>query len=309
MFKFYSNILLICLLIISFSCQKNPDQPKNQVPVADAGTSQSILLSDNSATLSGSGTDADGKIVGYLWSQLEGPSPSTIANPASPITLVKNFAVGKYIFQLMVTDDKGAVGVDTVSVLVSPPAIQTLTLQPQNNPYEYQIINLNGKDASGQNTEIPIFAWTKDGNPYTLREVLKFDLSTIPSNATIKSANLYLYSAPTSMNGNLTDANYGTDNSLSLQQVTTDWNGNSIGWFNQPSTTTVNQIIIPTTTKSMLDLNLDIAAMIQSMVSNNKNYGFLLRLQNETIYTSRIFVSSSSTLYPDKRPKLVVVFQ
>ena len=308
MLKFYSYILLLDLGIISFSCQKDTVQSINQVPVADAGTSQSILVSDNSAMLSGTGTDVDGKIVAHLWSQVDGPSLSTIANPGSPTTLVTNFVTGKYIFQLMVTDDKGAVGVDTVSIFVSAPAIQTLTLQPENNPFEFQIVYLTGQDKSGPGSELSIAAWTKDGDIYTLRELLKFDWSKIPSNATIKSANLYLYSTPTPLTGNFTDANYGTDNSLLFQQVTTDWNGGSVGWFNQPSITTVNQIIIPSTSQRFLDLDLDVTTMIQSMVSNGKNYGFLLRLQKESIYTSRIFVSSRNTIYPDKRPRLVLVF-
>jgi hypothetical protein len=137
---------------------------------------------------------------------------------------------------------------------------------------------------------------------------LKFDLSTIPSTATIDSANLYLYSNPQPITGNFVDANFGTDNSFTIQQVSSAWSPSTISWFNQPQTTTTNQIVIPSTAESMLDLNVDVKSMISSMVKNNSNYGFFLKLQNEVTFTCRIFVGSRNTAYPDKHPKLVVVY-
>lgn len=118
-----------------------------------------------------------------------------------------------------------------------------------------------------------------------------------------------MYSTPTPLTGNFTDANHGTDNSMSIKQVTSDWNPATLGWFNLPSTITTNQVIVPATTQPKLDVELDVAGMIRSMITTQKNFGFLLNLQKEVIYTSRIFVSSYSTTYPDKHPKLVVVYQ
>lgn len=126
--KAYSILFILSILIVSFSCQKDPDQTENQVPVANAGPAQSITISQT-LTLSGSGTDADGQVVAYLWSQVKGPSSVVIETPGSPVTTVTNFTTGYYLFQLMVTDDKGAVGVDTISVTVGQ-GIVTLNLQP-----------------------------------------------------------------------------------------------------------------------------------------------------------------------------------
>jgi hypothetical protein len=120
---------------------------------------------------------------------------------------------------------------------------------------------------------------------------------------------MYLYSDPKPNTGNQVDANFGTANGLYLQQVTSSWAINTVGWFNQPSVSTGNQVVIPHTSQSKLDVMLDVTAHVASMVNNNANYGWLLKLQNEVTYNSRIFVSSRNTTYPDKRPKLVVVYE
>ncbi|HKO82238.1 MAG TPA: DNRLRE domain-containing protein, partial [Chitinophagaceae bacterium] len=138
----------------------------------------------------------------------------------------------------------------------------------------------------------------------------KFDLSSIPSNATIISANLYLYSyPPPTLNGNFSEANVGSNNTLFVQQVVANWSPSSVNWANQPATTTTNQVNAPSTTQSMLDLNLDVKNMVASMVSTNANYGFMLKLENEVKYTSRLLVSSYNTTYAAKHPKLVVVYK
>jgi hypothetical protein len=287
-------------------CEK---ETENKVPLADAGLSQSTTFPKDSVTLTGIASDEDGTITAYLWSQVSGPSASIIRNPGSTSTIVKFTTAGTFLFQLMAVDDLGATGVDTVSVVVTRSAISTLTLQPANNPNEKRIVNLNGGDLSSVGPDLPLFAWTQGGAPFTSREILSFDLSTIPQSAQIISANLYLYSHPAPINGNLVDANFGADNSFSIQQVIAPWNTASVTWFNTPPITTNNQVIIPHTSQSQLDLNLDVKAMISSMVNNNANYGFMLKLQNEVIYTSRLFVSSSNTDFLAKRPKLVVVYQ
>lgn len=297
--------------ILMTGCQKDDDIPENKVPTVDAGPSKTITLPTNNITLTGTGSDADGKIVAYLWSQVSGPAATTIVNPGSASTLIKGFVKGTYLFQLMVTDDKGATGVDTTSVIVNSAPEQTLTLQPSNNPNEFEFTNHNGVDQSAVGApDIPVEAWTYGGTPYTVREAIKFDLSAIPANSTIVSANLYLYSYPNpTLNGNFVDANYGTGNAMLVQQIVTNWSPSTTNWFNQPVPSTTNQILVPTTNQSTLDLNLDVTNMVASMVNSNANYGFFLKIQNEVIYNCRIFVSSYNTTYPTKRPKLVVVYQ
>ncbi|HLG41218.1 MAG TPA: DNRLRE domain-containing protein [Chitinophagaceae bacterium] len=310
------NRLLLCLIIVAapvlliVSCKKEEDID-NKVPVANAGPSQNVTLPFSSITLTGSGTDEDGQIVAYLWSQVSGTNTPLIANPGSASTTVSGFVAGNYVFQLMVTDDDGATGVDTLTVKVNPAPEMTLTLQPANNPNEVALAIINGVNGSGNGwIDLSAVAWTTGGNPVTLRSLLKFDLSSIPQTATIVSANLNLYSHPApTPEGNLVDANFGTNNSMVVQRVVSDWSPLTVTWFNQPAGASQNQVVVPHTSASSLDLTIDVTNLVSTMVSTNSNYGFLTKLQNEVAYTSRVFISSRSPLSATKFPKLVVVYR
>ena len=305
------SAFVLIILASVLGCQPDPEEViLNKIPIADAGLSDTITLPIKSFMLSGSGSDVDGNVVAYVWSQVSGPDATTIVNPGSPTTTVEDFMEGIYVFQLMVTDDDGATGVDTVSITVKPAAEKMVTLQPANNPNEKMLITIGGEDKSEFNSkEWVIDAWTVGGKPYTGRIAFKFDLKDIPSTATITSARLLLYSNNPPINGNLRDPNFGTDNEMVLQRITADWSPATANWFNQPQTITSNQVLIPATTQSVLDLNLNVTDLVKVMVNNNANYGFLMQLQNEVAYNSRMFVSSYHTEKPQQHPKLVVVYK
>jgi hypothetical protein len=298
--------LLTINSILFTSCQKDDDWIENDVPVVNAGTNQDNIIGTVSE-LSGSAEDKDGQVVAYLWSQKSGPSESIIVNPGSVSTEVKNLISGTYIFQLMATDNKGATGVSTVTLKVAP--ITTLVLQPARNPDEYKLVLQNGNSvAQNGHLDMPIEAWT-DAGSLTTRFVTKFNLSSIPANAKILSAKLYLYSYPSpTINGNLIDANYGTQNSFTVQRITAGWNPTTFNWNNQPSVSTSGQVVVPVTSESSKDLQLDVKDMVSSMVVDG-NHGFYFKLENEVVYNCRIFVSSFTANYPEKHPKLEITYQ
>jgi len=99
----------------------NTNGQPNQLPIANAGTDQSINLPSNSVTLNGSSsTDPDGSIVSYAWSKISGPATYTITSPSSVSTTITGMVQGVYVFRLTVTDDSSAVDTDDVQVVVSP---------------------------------------------------------------------------------------------------------------------------------------------------------------------------------------------
>ncbi|NII27411.1 hypothetical protein HB364_20140 [Pseudoflavitalea sp. X16] len=141
----------------------------NQTPVANAGTDIVLTLPANSTTLNGSASkDPDGSIASYAWSKVSGPTQFTISNPAAATTALTNLAAGAYIFRLKVTDDKGAIHEDDVTVTVNAAANQspvanagtdiTLTL-PVNST------TLNGSASKDPDGSIAAYAWSKVSGP------------------------------------------------------------------------------------------------------------------------------------------------
>ena len=95
----------------------------NAPPVSNAGADQLINLPANSVSLTGSGTDADGTISSYNWTKISGPSSGTITNANALQQSVTSLVQGVYQFQLKVTDNKGAIGLDTMQVTVNAPPV------------------------------------------------------------------------------------------------------------------------------------------------------------------------------------------
>ena len=95
-----------------------------QIPVANAGSDESITLPTNSITLEGSGTDPDGgSITGYQWAQQSGPNTASLSGATTTSFIANNLVEGTYIFRLTVTDDENELGFDEVSVIVNPEVI------------------------------------------------------------------------------------------------------------------------------------------------------------------------------------------
>lgn len=145
----------------------NPAVPVNTPPIANAGNDIIITLPVNTATLSGSGTDANGSIVSYAWVKIAGPAAGTINNAASAITTVNGLVQGVYRYQLTVTDNGGAIGKDTVQVTVNVPA----NVPPVANAGNDIIITLpvNTVSLTGSGTDIDgtvvSYAWIKIAGP------------------------------------------------------------------------------------------------------------------------------------------------
>ena len=91
----------------------------NIAPVANAGPDQLIVLPNNSASLTGTGSDADGSITAYAWTKVAGPSAFNIISASSANTSITSLVEGFYSFELAVTDDSNAVRKDTVNITVS----------------------------------------------------------------------------------------------------------------------------------------------------------------------------------------------
>jgi hypothetical protein len=106
----------------------------NKAPIANAGKDIIITLPLNKTQLAGSGTDSDGTIVAYKWTKVDGPVNYTLSAPTASKTSLTNLVEGIYLFQLTVTDNGGATGMDTVMVTVKADTSKKSTATLYPNP-------------------------------------------------------------------------------------------------------------------------------------------------------------------------------
>jgi dienelactone hydrolase len=132
----------------------------NTPPVANAGTD--FATTQQSFNLSGSGTDSDGLIATYAWTQQSGPT-ATITNATTQTPTVSVPSEGEYVFRLTVTDDDGATAIDEVTVVVTAPvAISWNSYDLVMQSTQAQQGKVNSTDNSMQAT-IAFFQSTNDG--------------------------------------------------------------------------------------------------------------------------------------------------
>ncbi|HET6254069.1 MAG TPA: DNRLRE domain-containing protein [Puia sp.] len=299
--------LSLAIALILVSCQKTNTQ---KPPVVTAGPSQTITLPADSAVLSGYATDSSSAIVSYLWSEITGPSAILIQDEGSKTAVALGLVPGTYVFQLMATDAAGLTGVDTMTVTMTGPGKNTnpVLLAPVHSPYDIEYIGSSTWNPyEGQYPqELGAEAWTINSNYVAVRSAFRFDLSQL-SNTAIGKAQLSLYSNPTPFTGNLSTPNYGSSNQFYISRIATSWDPTQQYWSTQASIDSAGQVLIPQTNQSSQDLlNIDVTQMVKNMIANGNN-GFEMRLQNEVIYNSRIFCSSS---YSDstKVPTLYITY-
>jgi len=147
----------------------------NSVPIADAGTDQTV---DEGVTviLNGSGSsDPDGGITSYLWTQTEGTSV-TLSDPnaVQPTFTAPNVTLAGDIltFQLTVTDAGGLTDTDTVSITIGgdndPPVADVGAGQSVN---EGTTVTLDGSNSSDPDDGIATYLWEQTaGTAVTLSD-------------------------------------------------------------------------------------------------------------------------------------------
>ncbi len=139
----------------------------NKPPVANAGSDQTIILPTNTATLDGSkSSDPDGSITKYEWTKVSGPSGGSITSPGSAKTQVSGLVSGTYMYQLKVTDNKGATSSAQVKITVSagnnkPPVANAGNDFTTKENYAY----LSAGASYDPDGKIATFAWTRVSGP------------------------------------------------------------------------------------------------------------------------------------------------
>lgn len=165
-----------------------------------------------------------------------------------------------------------------------------------NNNYGYAI----------QNAAYAIPATALIGGLNVNRALIDFNLASIPSGATIISANLNLYALGAF--GSL-PGHSGSNNSAYLQRVTQNWTENTVTWNNQPTSSSQNQVTLNQSINATQNyLNINVLPLIQDMMNNSSSsFGFLLKLISETSSNSLAFASKDHS-NPNLIPTLVITY-
>ena len=143
----------------------------NLAPVAVAGTDQTITVDFTNLDSWGS-TDPDGSIVSYLWTKISGPSSYNMPYNMYGSCGINGLVSGVYQFELKVTDNLGAVGKDTVQIIVNLPSLPPPNQIPNANAgpditITLPAINttLNGSTSNDPDGSIQLYSWSKINGP------------------------------------------------------------------------------------------------------------------------------------------------
>jgi len=147
-------------------------------------------------------------------------------------------------------------------------------------------------------------AWTGIGENggYSL---MQFDLSSIPSGTLINSAMLSLTAFGDGFTPYLPDGHAGA-NACWLQRITEEWDEYEATWNTKPAMTATGQIEVSASIDPYENYTIDITTFIQEMVDDPaSNFGFALKLQNESPTRGLMFHSSDAAVETNW-PKLTV---
>lgn len=148
--------------------------PANKPPVASAGNDITITLPVSATTLDGTDSyDPDGSIAAYKWTQVSGPATAGIASSDQAQTGVSGLVTeGTYVFELTVTDNKGATDAARVTVVVKPRGAATLIANAGKNQ-EIRLpdstVTLDGTGSSVSYGRITSYTWKLQQGPASVQ--------------------------------------------------------------------------------------------------------------------------------------------
>ena len=76
-------------------------------------------INGTSGTLNNTRTSTQGSTFTYVWSQVSGPNTATLSGTTTQSITASVLVAGTYVFKVVVTDNLGNVGEDTVSTVIS----------------------------------------------------------------------------------------------------------------------------------------------------------------------------------------------
>jgi lysophospholipase L1-like esterase len=162
--------ILIFVFLLCASCGgggSGGSGQENESPVASAGDDQ-IVEEQVIVNLTGKGTDSDGTIASYRWSQISGAAvPLNGADTDQAIYVAPTVKDSTVLgFRLTVTDDQGASASDEVVHMVIPVnEAPVANAGPDLFAAEQVQVNLDGSQSLDSDGSIVSYSWKQTGGP------------------------------------------------------------------------------------------------------------------------------------------------
>ena len=156
----------------------------------------------------------------------------------------------------------------------------------------------------GSNQAINVYTWTRSGSPTVKRSYVEFDLSSIPANSIVQSAKLKLFYDPITNEG---FSNHSGVTDFEIRRVSSSWVENTINWSNQPSVSNLNMVDVPAHTSNSQNYNIEVGDLVNDMLRSG-NFGFQLRMKNETNPLRGLLFASSDHPNSNLHPELEVTY-
>jgi hypothetical protein len=183
-------------------------------------------------------------------------------------------------------------------------ACKTITIKADVNGSDAEVWSLQPTTSQGPWPEIKANSWTWGGVPGNQRGLFKFKLAFIPSDATIISADLTLFPDDSPS----TEFDAGA-NAATIYRISKSWNSQTVTWNNQPPYTTVDAVSLPASTKGYeVYRNIDVTQLVKDILTDGKNNGFILKLNDETDLYNRLTFGSSNNPDHTRFPKLQICY-
>ena len=284
----YSSAAVRPKLSITYSVN---DGGSNQAPNADF----SFTTNDLTASFNDGSNDSDGTIVSWSWNFGDGNSSSQ-QSPSHSYS-----AAGSYSVSLTVTDNEGATNTKTKTVNVSN-TTGPVTVEFQNGLNSYSgnqdTYVAEGRASTNYGNDTEILSDRDDGSRDELITLLKWDVSSIPTGATVTSAILTL------------QVHNRTSNVYNFWSMLQSWSESTATWNNTlpesnrgvkvanftPSSTGEYQIV----------LNASGIALVQSWINGAANNGVTIESGGTR---NGIDMRSSEYSSQSQRPKLTITYE
>jgi hypothetical protein len=277
------------------------------------GNGQSVEISN-----SGTGSLVWSAYSDEAWLILNPSSGIITGDDSMPVGLTVHrdeLPGGRYTGRVFIQSDGGS---DTIEIFMA--VIHHFTIYPDSGSGEdASVCSLpcsippeiySGPCMESDLSDLPLLrleSWTYSGYTGTFRSYIRFELTGLPADALIDSAQLDLIYPGTGETG------HEGDNGFVISRVVSSWQAAGLNWNNQPDiasgTAERDRIVVMESLVMNQNYRIQVTEMTRFWQTNpDQNYGMRFSLQTEHFYR-RVMIGSSESGNKAYRPKITVFYR